>query len=445
MAMSKKAALAALEQAGWQLDEALLRPLPGGFAALLPGSQPSLALLSQGRPDLDRLWSPAQSQGGKGLRLLPLNANNAALVRRYVAGCSPKALGNGGTSLGFCDLLGCNPLAAAPVLAGKNLRPCWVDVKAEEAAAWDLNLLTPMDRATWAVLGAGYSAGYGAAAVLSSEEELVRALLYGYSSIGLDLGAKVDGTVPELSPQAVEEGFAKLPEAFRAALAASYLQSEFDAAGYKLRYSQEGLSRIILAYGQALMYSQYIYETYLQGAPWPLDFELDFSAMGLSPAAHYLIAKELERNGVRLSCLTLDAARLASSPGDLEAHCRIASFFNHRLGLDHADTALADPGQVRQWLQGRVHFRLNSLAFSAALATACQAEPTLYAALCRALGCPEPAPEPAALPPEVVENYSKALAPRKDLREALGRCLAARPAAAAACLAEGVAAFVKKL
>ncbi len=130
MTMTEAAALALLKEEGLPTEGVKLRPLLGGFAALVKGPEPELAVLTQGQQPFDKLWAGGGSSKKKGLRRLPLNSNNAALVRRYVPGCSPKALGPEGTALGFTDLLGCDLSPAAALLAAeKDLQPFWVDVK----------------------------------------------------------------------------------------------------------------------------------------------------------------------------------------------------------------------------------------------------------------------------------------------------------------------------
>ncbi len=279
---------------------------------------------------------------------------------------------------------------------------------------------------------------------MDKEEDLVKALLYGYSSIGFDLKEQVDLSVDDLSAAEIDERYEKLPELFRSALTASYLQSEFDAEGFKLRYEEDELKRIILGYGQALMHSQYIYETYLKGSPWPLDYEADFSKVSLSPAAHYLLAKEWERNSVKVCCVTLDAARFAADPDELEAHCRIAAFFGYRLGLLHADTALADPRKVRALLKEKVHFKLTSLIFKAVLKTMEEKEPALSEKICRALsdGSEKTVAE---LSPSAIKEHEKILGAQSEMKAALKNFAAQNKEACAAMLGELTGSFVKKL
>ena len=63
------------------------------------------------------------------------------------------------------------------------------------------------------------------------------------------------------------------------------------------------------------MHAQFIYNSYLKNTPWEIDFELLISKEGklLSPQEHYLIANELQRNGIKFAALglnTLDEAQL---------------------------------------------------------------------------------------------------------------------------------------
>ena len=78
------------------------------------------------------------------------------------------------------------------------------------------------------------------------------------------------------------------------------------------------------------MHAQFIYNSYLKNTPWEIDFELLISKEGklLSPQEHYLIANELQRNGIKFAALglnTLDEAQLLQEM--LQTHAAIADTF----------------------------------------------------------------------------------------------------------------------
>ena len=181
------------------------------------------------------------------------------------------------------------------------------------------------------MLEEGYKEGYGAnAAGLKTEEEIVKALLYGYSMIGFDCSDKIDLGIEKLSDEAVDKRFEQFNETFRAAVHASYLNAEFKVGTSKITFTENQLHRIVLEYGEAIMHIQFIYNSYLKNTPWDIDFELDLSKPGkvLTPQEHYLIGNELQRNGIKLSSICLDPLKDSEAVNDnLQLHCEIADTF----------------------------------------------------------------------------------------------------------------------
>ena len=155
----------------------------------------------------------------------------------------------------------------------------------------------------------------------------------------------------------------------------SYLEANFQVGSEVIHFEPEQLRRIVLEYGEAIMHAQFIYNSYLKNTPWEIDFELLISKEGklLSPQEHYLIANELQRNGIKFAALglnTLDEAQLLQEM--LQTHAAIADTFGYRLSFLHADLTLKDLGAVAKTLKGKVHFKLRETVLKLAPQLACQ-------------------------------------------------------------------------
>ena len=191
---------------------------------------------------------------------------------------------------------------------------------------------------------------------LKSEEDIVKALLYGYSMIGLDCSDKINLQIEKMSDAEVEKRYNDFPQEFRDAMQGSYLEANFQVGSEVIHFEPEQLRRIVLEYGEAIMHAQFIYNSYLKNTPWEIDFELLISKEGklLSPQEHYLIANELQRNGIKFAALglnTLDEAQLLQEM--LQTHAAIADTFGYRLSFLHADLTLKDLGAVAKTLKGK--------------------------------------------------------------------------------------------
>lgn len=457
MALKQAIAVAALQEAAGEVINKSVCEVPGGWLALVNTSGGKrLAVAAQGEAPLCAMLKEAEQKAevkGVQVTVAALNANNAAVVRRFVKWAAPSACGTRGASVGFSDWLGEADAFAAELFAKRQLKPVLVDYTAEDSAALQRNFLEAVDTATWGVLEAGWREGYGAnAAGLKTEEDIVKALLYGYSMIGFDCSDKINLDIEKLSDAEVEKRFEEFNETFRAAVNASYLNAEFKVGNSKLSFEETQLHRIILEYGEAIMHVQFIYNSYLKNTPWNIDFELSLSKPGklLTPQEHYLIANELERNGIKLAAVCLDTLNEdAALAENLQLHCDIASAFEYRLSLGNADIGLADPAAVMKYTKGKVHFKLNNILWLSAVKLIAANDAELYAKLAAVAGI-EPAPSEKLCGTEAGRAlalcYKKALNPKEaDLAAAVKEFLASHKAEYAEAVRANVGCFLKKI
>lgn len=398
MALKQNAAVAAFKEAAGEIIEASLCEMQGAWLALVrTKAGKRLAYAAQGETALGKLWKEIENSAdvnGVHVDVMQLNANNAAALRRFVKWTAPSACGSKGASVGFSDWLGEADAAVTDLFINRQLKPVLVDFTPEDSTALGRNFLEAVDTATWGVLEKGYKNGYGAnAAGLKTEEDIVKALLYGYSMIGFDCSDKIDLGIEKLSDEAVDKRFEQFNDAFRAAVHASYLNAEFKVGDSKVTFTENELHRIVLEYGEAIMHIQFIYNSYLKNTPWDIDFELSLSKPGkvLTPQEHYLIANELQRNGIKLSAICLDPLKDAEAlEKNLQIHCEIADTFGYRLSFVNADIAMVNPGLAMKYLKGKVHFKMNNILWMSAVKLVAALDKALFGKLCAAAGCEAP-------------------------------------------------------
>ena len=374
MAFKQALAVAAMEKAAGKIINKSLCEVPGGWLALAETEAGKrLVFASKEESQLSKMFvaENTATENGVNVAVMALTPNNAAVVRRFVKWASPSACGTKGTSVGFSDWVGAADAFAADLFAKRQLKPVLVDYTAENSAVLKRNFLEAVDTATWGILENGYKEGYGAnAAGLKAEEDIVKALLYGYSMIGFDCSDKIDLSLEKLSDEEIEKRYNGLNDAFREALAASYLNVEFKVGTNTVKFTDAELRRIVLEYGEAIMHVQFIYNSYLKNTPWDIDFELSLSKPGkmLTPQEHYLIANELQRNNIKLASICLDGLMETEAlHKDLQVHCEIADTFGYRLSFCNADLAQVDFATAVKFLKGKVHFKLTNVLWLAAL------------------------------------------------------------------------------
>lgn len=392
MAIKQALAVAALDEAAGRIIKPSLCEIPGGWLALVETEDGKcLARAVQGEEAAAQKWIIDGSDEVNGIQVdvMPLNANNAALVRRLVKWAAPTACGTKGTSVGFSDWLGEAGAQVSDLFIKRQLKPVLVDYTPEDSAALERNFLEAVDTATWGILEKGYKESYGAnAAGLKTEEEIVKALLYGYSMIGFDCSDKINMEIEKLSAEAVAKRFEEFNETFRAALNASYLKVEFKVGNSKLSFTEEQLQRIVLEYGEAIMHVQDIYNNYLKNTPWKIDFELSLSKPGkvLTPQEHYLIANEMQRNGIKVTSVCLDPLKDSEAlNANLQLHCEIADTFGYRLSFCNAEF-MEEPAVAMKALKSKVHFKLNNVLWMEAVKLIAAKDQRLFKKIAEAVG-----------------------------------------------------------
>ena len=392
MAIKQALAVAALDEAAGRIIKPSLCEIPGGWLALVETEDGKcLARAVQGEEAAAQKWIVDGSDEVNGIQvdIMPLNANNAALVRRLVKWAAPTACGTKGTSVGFSDWLGEAGAQVSDLFLKRQLKPVLVDYTPEDSAALERNFLEAVDTATWGILEKGYKESYGAnAAGLKTEEEIVKALLYGYSMIGFDCSDKINMEIEKLSAEAVAKRFEEFNETFRAALNASYLKVEFKVGNSKLSFTEEQLQRIVLEYGEAIMHVQDIYNNYLKNTPWEIDFELSLSKPGkvLTPQEHYLIANEMQRNGIKVTSVCLDPLKDSEAlNANLQLHCEIADTFGYRLSFCNAEIMEELSGAMKA-LKSKVHFKLNNVLWMEAVKLIAAKDQRLFKKIADAIG-----------------------------------------------------------
>lgn len=425
MALKQVLAMTALAEGAGEVINKSVCEVPGGWLALVKTEAGKrLAFAAQGESPLTAMWRDIESSKdvkGVHIDVMALNANNAAVVRRFVKWAAPTACGSKGTSIGFSDWLGCADAFVSDLFVKRQLKPVLVDYTPEDSDALQRNFLEAVDTATWGVLEAGYKEGYGAnAAGLKSEEDIVKALLYGYSMIGFDCSEKINLGIEKLSDEAVEKRFEDFNEAFRAALHASYLNAEFKVGSSTVTFTENQLHRIVLEYGEAIMHIQFIYNSYLKNTPWDIDFELALSKPGkvLTPQEHYLIANELQRNNIKLAAICLDPLKDTEALSEnLQIHCEIADTFGYRLSFANAEISLENPAVATKYLHNKVHFKLNNILWMSAVRLLAVKDAALYAKLAETAGVEAIPAESICGSKEAKElalSYKKVLNPKES-------------------------------
>jgi len=377
--------------------------IPDGYLGLVDNAAGrQLAVVCGEKSEANNAWKGAEFEPAADNRkikmgLFPLNPNNAALIRRLVSWAAPSSCGVNGISVAFSDWLGVVNSQLPNLFARKQIKPVLTDFTPEFSAALQRNFLEAMDTATWSVLSSGYKGGWAANATgLKTEEEIVKALLYGYSGIGVDCSDKIDRSIEGLSTEETEKRFGELDRDFKEAIDKSYLDAEFQVGDVKIKFEEKALHRMVLEFGQAIMFLQNMYKDYLDDTPWDLDFEVDLSRSDkpLTPQEHYFLANELKRAAVKFDTLCVNGSIFEQEMKEnLAYHAGIAKVFDYRMSFADAALAFDDLAAVAKNVNYRVNFKLTHVLWLAALQTVAKTDAALLKQMAERAGLAVPSAE----------------------------------------------------
>jgi hypothetical protein len=208
-----------------------------------------------------------------------------------------------------------------------------------------------------------------------------------------------------------EKRFGELDKEFKEAIDKSYLDAEFQVGDVKIKFEEKALHRMVLEFGQAIMFLQNMYKDYLDDTPWDLDFEVDLSRCEkvLTPQEHYFLANELKRAAVKFDTLCVNANTFKKEMEEnLAYHAGIAKAFDYRMSF--ADTALAfdDLAAVAKSFNRRVNFKLTHVLWLAALQTVAGTDGALLKQLAEKAGLKVPESEELTFEQEAGRAFATA-------------------------------------
>ncbi len=324
-----------------------------------------------------------------------LTAHNAANLRKRLPHLKPSPLGLS-PSFGFGDRLGNATPGHARAAARAQLLPVFAQQSVRENARTGRSPQTVLDDAMWGVFESGWQKPWGADADhLKEAGDLTPFLHAGYTFFTVDPGDHVQ-PLPH-SRDAQSKALEALPwnqlQTTYRDLRRTYLNRDIPLPGWKLRMKEADLAGSLITYGRALAHALKIYRRLVEETKgFPVDFEIsvDETAHPTTPAAHYLIARELSRLGV---CWTSLAPRLTGRfekgvdfignreelDRSLQQHAAVLKAFDsYKISLHSGSDKFSVYPLLARHAGDRVHVKTAGTSYLEALRVLADKEPDLF-------------------------------------------------------------------
>lgn len=332
---------------------------------------------------------PATADG----TLCELTSENAAAVRRAWPATAPRPLGLA-ASFGFGDRIGraTRGHVAALRRAESRLKPVFAQQSVRELRRTGRSFREVLDAATWGVIRAGWSHGYGADADHLQDAEPVReAAALGFTTFTLDPSPHVTAGTAALSPDELASRFETLPwdrlnDTPGASLSRVRRGFEHATGRVEPRDDREAMAAMV-KYAGAIVQTARLAEAVPPSGE--LELSLDEAPEATSPLEHAVVATALRRLGVELTALAprfpgrfekgVDyRGPLPELVAAVEAHAALAAALGpYKLSLHSGSDKLSVYEAFAQASGGRFHVKTAGTSYLEALRLAASADPEL--------------------------------------------------------------------
>jgi hypothetical protein len=292
--------------------------------------------------------------------------------------------------MGLGDRLGLASPGHIEAVRGRGIFPVLAQQSMRELKLTGRTYEEVIAAAAFAVFQEDWRGGWGADGDhLKTAEEIRYALLCGCTMITLDCSEQIDRQAEGLSGSALDSAYTALPEDVRQHYETSYANRNFWHG--HIFIGAEDVKAIALTYSRAIDYACDIFHNVIAVCSRPVDFEIsiDETSTPTTPAAHYVVAKELTERGVRMMSIAprfigefqkgIDyIGDLAIFEHDFISHAEIAKNFGYRLSIHSGSDKFAVFGVIGSHTGLRVHMKTAGTNWLEALRLVARRDPALF-------------------------------------------------------------------
>ena len=317
-------------------------------------------------PD-EGLSEASGSEDGRPWRIGALNAENAALLMRLFPWTRPVRRDARRFSYGMGDRIDRATSGQIRAVRPYDVFPIFAQQSIRELDLTRRSFPDVVAAAAFAVFAEDYRTGWGADGDhLKTLAEIDRALDAGCTMITLDCSEHIDAGIAQLNPEERQQRWQALPAELRDYYIARYADRDVPFIGHIPRSEVE---RTVLVFHRAIAFAREAW-AHIEARGAEIDFELsiDETRGATTPLEHYLVARELDEAGLKLSSVaphfTGEFEKGLDYIGDvdnfrreLEDHQAIAEIFGYRLSLHSGSDKFSVFGDFGAITGGAAHVK----------------------------------------------------------------------------------------
>lgn len=331
---------------------------------------------------------------GVKIKFCEMDNENAKIARKLFPHASPVSFEGRDTTLGLGDRLGLASPGHLRLLQGKDVFPVLAQQSIRELNLTGRTYEDVLAAATWAVIQEGYKGGYGADGDhLKKPDEVRMALDTGFTMITLDCSEHINNEAAHLGKSEIENIYRdSISAEEKRALEEEYVDRELCIkGGITFRIEPDEFKKIVLVYYKAVKFAIAIYNEFIKNCARKIDFEvsIDETLVPTSVEAHYFVAAELVKAGVRLASM---APRFSGEfqkgidykgntevfADEFEQHFMIAEHFGYRISVHSGSDKFSVFPIIGQKTGGRFHLKTAGTNWLEAVRIIAVKNPALY-------------------------------------------------------------------
>jgi hypothetical protein len=331
-------------------------------------------------------------------RIYGLTANNAQILRHHLPWLNPVPLGYR-PSFGFGDRLGTATPGHSLAARDSRFAPVFAQQSVRENARTGRNPQSVLDDAMWGVFEVGWREPWGADADhIKTRDDLVTFLDSGYTFFTIDPGDQVQAR--PTSRTGSDQALGNLPwdslETTLADLKRAYAGKSISLPGWTLTITEDALTAALITYGRALAHVTRLYRfllTQMDGQPFDFEISVDETDFPTSPAAHYILAREMTRLGITWTSLAprftgrfekgVDyIGDLTGLDAALARHAAVLSHFGHfKISLHSGSDKFSVYPLLAKHFGEKIHVKTAGTSYLEALRVIARRSPDFFRAI----------------------------------------------------------------
>lgn len=330
---------------------------------------------------------------GQIVKKCPLSNHNSTIIRSIFSYANPTSVGDRAASIGLGDRLGLASPGHVKLIKDRDVFPVLAQQSIRELNLTERTYQDVLAAAVWAVFQEGYKDGFGADGDhLKSVDEVKMALDCGFTMITLDCSEYIDNDIESMESSEVSLIYKRIGESEIEYWESGYLDKTFKLGrGISLDITRGDFIKVVLTYRKALGFAEKVNNEILKDLKNEVDFEIsiDETLTATSVTAHYIIASEFRRRGIKIKNMAprfcgefqkgIDfKGSIDAFKKDFRIHCAIAKKFGYRISVHSGSDKFSIFPIVGEGTEGRFHIKTAGTNWLEAMRVIAIENPVLF-------------------------------------------------------------------